>query len=166
MLTAYVFVHFDLNFYCKSSEISAAASELVQVVEARFQKGSADEFIRRHEIGIPGVAAISMKKARGVTSYWSAPLASFVPTVTPRQLQKILSKKSTLCRDYRKKCNEIWLVIVMDRFAASSYSLIPDEISESSFSHGFDQAFLFCYDRDDMQKPPYPLRDSAFSFRQ
>jgi hypothetical protein len=156
-LSGLVFVHFDLDFYRKTSEISATATELVNVAERRFQNGEADMFIRRYEIDIPGVAGVSINKLRGLKSYWKDPLASFVPTVTPQQLQHILDQKSPLSGEYKKKCDEIWLLIVMNRFQASSYAMIPAEISHHAYVHDFDSAFLFCYERNDEQKPPYRL---------
>jgi len=51
--------------------------------------------------------------------------------------------KNVLCADYRKKCDKIWLVIIMDRFKASSFSSIPDTTLEHSYTHNFDSAFLF-----------------------
>lgn len=162
-LQAYVFVHFDLNFFCRSSKISATATELVQLAERRFQNGEDDTFVRRHEIDIPGVAGLSIKRIKSLKSYWEAPLASFVPTVNPQQLQDILNQKNSLCGEYKKKCDEIWLLIVMDRFDAASYSLIPAEISHYAYAHDFDSAFLFCYERDDEQKPPYLLPNRVFT---
>ncbi len=158
-LVAYVFVHFDLNFNCKASEISIIASKLVEVAEGRFQIGQNDEYIRRHEIQIPGIAALSLKRTRGSTSIWRAPLGSFVPTMNPQQIQDILDQKNCRCDEYGKKCDEIWLVIVMDRFRASSFALIPEGVANSVYAHRFDSAFLFFYDYDATQKPPLLLKN-------
>ncbi len=158
LLNAYVFVHFDLNFCCKNSEIADMASKLVLIAEQKFQRSDSLEFIRPHEIEIAGIAGLSIQKTKG-SSFWKNPLASFVPTIRSQQLQTILDEKSALTGDYRKKCNKVWLVIVMDRFIASSYSLIPDEIDKIYYKHNFDSAFLFCYTRYDEQKPPYLLQN-------
>jgi hypothetical protein len=35
----------------------------------------------------------------------------------------------------------------MDRFRASSFSMIPEGIAERDYKHGFDSVFLFFYTR-------------------
>ncbi len=96
-------------------------------------------------------------------SYWNAPLASFVPTVNPQQIQDILNEKNSRCADYRKKCDEVWLLIVVDRFKASSFSMIPEGITEHDYTHEFDAAYLFFYDYPDKQTPPFPLKKSRLA---
>jgi hypothetical protein len=156
LLGAHVFVHFDLGFCCKTSEISETAYKLVQVVEQVDR--DKEKFIRRNEIEIAGVDGLSVTRTKGKTSYWRDPLASFVPTVDPQQIQDILDQKSARCTDYRKKCDKIWLLIIMDRFNAAQYSLITDEVTDYCYMHDFDSAFFFCRDYYDKQKPPYLLR--------
>ncbi|HTV39551.1 MAG TPA: hypothetical protein VMF08_03175 [Candidatus Sulfotelmatobacter sp.] len=156
---AYVFVHFDFNFYCVRSEVRTTAGKLVQLVGVALQASQKEIFLRRGEIEIKGVDAIFIKPIEGKNCIWRAPLASFVPTVTAEKIQSILSGKNARCDDYRSKCDEIWLIIVMDRFRASSFSLLPPLVMDHAYSHKFDSAFLFFYDFDADQKPPYLLQN-------
>lgn len=160
-LPAYVFVHFDLNFHCRAFELPSIASKLVELAEGRLQNGKNEEFVRRDEIQIPGIAAFSLKRAKGSTSIWRAPLANFVPTVSSQQIQHILNEKTNRSNEYRKICDEIWLIIVIDRFRASSFAQIPEGIAERGYTHGFDSAFLFFYDYDATQRAPFSLRNKA-----
>jgi hypothetical protein len=93
-------------------------------------------------------------------SYWNAPLASFVPKVNSQQIQNIFDGKNTRCDDYRKKCDKIWLIIVMDRFEPSSFSMIQEAILNHLYDRSFDSAFLFFYDYTNSQRPPFPLHKS------
>jgi hypothetical protein len=90
-------------------------------------------------------------------------LGSFVPTLNPQQIQEILDGKNSRCAAYRNKCDKIWLVIVMNRFSASSFAMIPDGIAEHEYAHKFDAAFFFFYDYDHQQKPPLLLEKSHFA---
>jgi hypothetical protein len=91
-------------------------------------------------------------------SYWNAPLGSFVPTMSPQQIQNVLDGKNALCNEYRKKCDKTWLVIVMNRFDPASFSLISEATLENEYSNSFDAAFLFFFDYPDSQKPPFLLQ--------
>jgi len=158
--SVFVGVHFDLKFYCQKTNIRPIAEKLVGIVEKSLPDLDKERLWRRDEIQIGGVDLLSVKKMRGIKrSHWSAPLASFVPTIDPQQIQSILDAKNTRCTNYRKKCNRIWLIIVMERFQASSHSVIPEGIEELGYCHTFDSAFLFFYDPGEAQMPPYLLQN-------
>lgn len=157
--SAFVAVHFDLNFHCRQSEIRSIAERLAQLAESSLSGAVEEKVWRIYEIQLNGISLLTVKKMALPKSYWSAPLASFVPTASPKQIQDILDKKSARCDAYKERCKIIWLVIVIDRFKASSFSIITNDVVEHSYKHGFDSAFLFFYDRDDLQKPPMLLRN-------
>jgi hypothetical protein len=154
-----VHVHFDYRFHCGQSEVHAFSERLAHLTECSVREHKLPCIWRCDEIRLNGVHLLEIRRTTKMpNSYWSAPWASFVPEVSPAQLQSILDKKSKLCAEYRKKCAEVWLVIVMNRFDPSSFSLIPQRIQDHPFAHGFESAFLFHYDRSDEQKPPVLLR--------
>ena len=136
-------IHFGLNFHCRKSEIQPIAKRLVELAEQSLSNPVSEKIWRRDAIQLSGIDLLSFKKWKAAKSYWFAPLASFVPTANSQQIQTILDEKNVLCAGYRKKCDKIWLVIVMDRFQASSFSLIPETALEHSYTHNFDSAFLF-----------------------
>ncbi|HLZ17632.1 MAG TPA: hypothetical protein VKQ08_11355 [Cyclobacteriaceae bacterium] len=153
-------VYFDLNFDCAKPKIDSVANRFVRLAKCWLSEQTDEKTWARDDIQINGVHSLRVKRLKMAKSYWRAPQASFVPELQPWQLQKILDEKSTYCEDYRKKCNKVWLIIVLDRFRASSFSLIPERIAEHPFSHNFDSAFLFFYDYSEVQKPPILLRKS------
>ncbi len=164
--SVFVSVHFDLNFHCRKSDIQPIAERLVELAELSLSgltEEKKEKIWRIYEIQLNGVLLLSVTKWKMEKSYWNAPLASFVPTVNSQQIQDILDEKNTRCADYRKKCDEVWLIIVMNRFSASSYSMIPEGIAERDYAHEFDSAFLFFYDYPDKQKPPLILKKSQIA---
>jgi hypothetical protein len=156
--SVYVNVHFDLNFHCRKSEVQPIAETLAELAEQSLSSPTDEKMWRIGDIQLKGIHLLFVKKMKLAKSYWSAPLASFVPTVNPQQIQDIFDEKNALCGDYRKKCDKIWLVIVMDRFEASSFSEIPETTLEHLYAHRFDSAFLFFYNYTHSQKPPFLLQ--------
>jgi len=154
----FVGVHFALNFHCRKSEIQPISEKLVNLAEKSLSNSAEEKIWRRDDIQLSGVDLLSVKKMNLAKSYWSAPLASFVPTTSSQQIQNILGGKSALCDEYRKKCDKTWLVIVMNRFDPASFSLISETTLENEYSHSFDSAFLFFYDYTHLQKSPFVLR--------
>jgi hypothetical protein len=154
----YVHVHFGLHFYCSEREVQTSAEKLVRVVEQQLSKTADEVFCRRDEIPLADIDLITVKKKLRGINLWTAPFGSFVPFVSPQRIQEMLDEKNSRCEKYRKKCDIIWLVIMMDRFQPSSFSMIPETISEHLYNHSFDSAFLFFYDYPDSQKPPIILQ--------
>ncbi len=155
----FVSVHFDLNFHCRKSDIQSIASRLVELAEQSSSNLVGEKIWRIFEIQLNGVLLLSVKRVKLAKSYWNAPLASFVPTVNPQQIQDILDEKNARCDGYRSKCAKIWLIIIMDRFEASSFSMIQETTLNHQYRHSFDAAFLFVYDYNDSQKPPFLLHN-------
>jgi len=154
----YVHVHFGLHFYCSEREVQASAEKIVRVVEQALSKTSDEVFCRRDEIPLAGIDLITVKKKLKGINIWTAPFGSFVPFVSLQRIQEMLDEKNSRCEKYREKCDFVWLVVVMDRFQPSSFSLIPDEVLESFYNYSFDSAFLFFYDYNHSQKPPFVLQ--------
>lgn len=157
-LPLFVHVHFNLHFHCSEREIQGFAEQIAEVVQQALAKPSSEILCRPYEIPVQGVDLIYIKKRTSGISLWTAPFASFVPSVCPQQIQDVLDGKNARCAKYRKKCDLIWLVLVMDRFKPSSFSMIPDTTLEAPYNHLFDSAFLFFYDYTHLQKPPFVLR--------
>jgi len=150
-------VHFDLNFHCRKSEIQPIAKRLVELAEQSSLDSTPERFWRRDDIQLNGIDLLSFKKWKA-ESYWDAPLGSFVPTISPEQIQNIFDEKNALCNEYRMKCDKTWLVIVMNRFDPASFSLISEATLENKYSHSFDAAFLYFFDYSDLQKSPFVLQ--------
>ncbi|HEY5346478.1 MAG TPA: hypothetical protein VIK62_09060 [Verrucomicrobiae bacterium] len=156
--SVYVTIQFDLNFYCGKSEVQRIAERFADLTEQSLSNLAEGKVWKIYDIQLKGVHSLSVEKREWQKSDWTAPLVSFLPTANPQQIQEILDEKNILCEVYRKKCNKIWLVIIMDRFKSSSFSLIPEMVSEHFYTHNFDSAFLFLYDHNHPRKPPILLK--------
>lgn len=149
-------VHFDFNFCCKMFDVRATAEKLAALVV--LLKNQSRTEARRDEIPIPGIALLRIIRPVKSASRWSSPFGSFVPPLTPTQIQCVLDRKNLLYAEYRKTCDRVWLVVAMDRFRASMFSLVPESAKQHIYSYQFDSAFLFLYNRLDEQQPPCLLR--------
>src|ERR1035441_1720281 len=88
--SVFVSVHFDLNFYCRKSEIKPIAKRLVELAEQSLSGLPEEKIWRSYEIQLNGVLMVAVSKWKVEKSHWNDPLASFVPTVNPQQIQDIL----------------------------------------------------------------------------
>lgn len=154
----FLHVHFNRNYYCRESKIQVVANNIAQLAERSLSRQSSEIVWRPHEIPLQGIDLITVKKRNAGINHWSAPFGSFVPSISPQQIQDVLDDKNVRQTEYRKKCDLTWLVIVMSRFDPSSFSLIPEAALEHLYTHNFDSAFLFFYDYTASQKPPFLLR--------
>jgi len=152
----HVHVFFDFNFHCSQREIHTYATRLAHLAERSAQENKDNWW--RDEVQLNGVHSMDVKRTTLAKSFWSAPLGSFVPEVSCPQLQTILDKKNALCADYRKKCDEVWLVIAIDRLQPASFARIPEGIQDHPFAHDFDSAFLFFRDYDGDKTAPILMR--------
>ncbi len=69
--------------------------------------------------------------------------AVMVPGCAPKEIQARVDAKNKLCDVYRKKCQEIWLLIVVDGFSLSTLIDLPDETLNHTYESQFDRIFLF-----------------------
>lgn len=145
--SVWVTIHFAQDFSCRVSEIKRIASQLADLVEPLQIDVSNQIAFELNEVEISNVISITARKVMLSKSLWTAPSARFLPELDFSYIQKILDKKSSLCEVYRKHCDEIWLMIVMDRFDPSSFATIAENVQTDSLTHAFDFAFLFvhCY---------------------
>jgi hypothetical protein len=160
---AWVTIHFDFNFNRGKNDIQKTADAIFNLVAAKLPREDERlDILPWASEGVfpPGIHLISVKRYKTPISNWSGPHGSFVPKAEPSQIQKILSSKSPRVEIYRKKCDKIWLIIVIDRLSASLFSSIPEMTLQHLYAHSFDLAFLFFNDFDSSQKPPFLLQKS------
>lgn len=75
-------------------------------------------------------------------SNWSASRATWPPDLAPEEIQKILNKKNSLCREYRTRCDEIWLLIEIDGFQLASMVLSHESVVHHRYISQFDRVFI------------------------
>lgn len=74
----------------------------------------------------------------------------FVSTLTPERLQEEIDKKASRISAYKKRAEEIWLLIVADRTRSSQkFSVMPD-FPLDSISSPFAKTFYYGYVSDEV----------------
>jgi hypothetical protein len=74
---------------------------------------------------------------------WGVGRGGVVPDLPSDSIRKsILDKESKIAR-YLDKCSRVWLLIVEDGFAPSSYFDISEEVKKETYKSKFDRIFLF-----------------------
>lgn len=68
---------------------------------------------------------------------------TFVPTLNVEGVQAQLDNKNPKCSNYRRSCDEAWLVVVIDGWRTSSTTDIGNDVRSARFDSEFDRAFLF-----------------------
>jgi hypothetical protein len=72
-------------------------------------------------------------------------LAGFMPELTEAEIRAVVSEKETRISSYQESCSEVWLLIVVDGGAPSSFFDIPNSIADIKLSTAFDRVFIFEY---------------------
>lgn len=77
--------------------------------------------------------------------YVHAPFAAFLPDLTRDVLQEAIAKKDSRCEEYRKKCSEVWLVLVHDQPDLATHFSPRHSGMDHPFELGFDRLWLLDY---------------------
>jgi hypothetical protein len=76
-------------------------------------------------------------------AHWTVVKAGLVATLTPEYLQAEIDKKAKKINIYRKKAEEIWLLIVADPTQLSQKFYIPTDFPIGSVSSHFTKTFYY-----------------------
>jgi hypothetical protein len=75
---------------------------------------------------------------------WAVPMSVMIPDITPDIVTGIIRRKEgERIKIYRKSCDEIWLLVVIDGHTPSGSWEIPRETIETEFVTQFDRVVLF-----------------------
>jgi hypothetical protein len=92
------------------------------------------------------IASLSVYRRDNIlNNFWSSLRGSFVPTLTPTELRKIVQSKEAKVSRYRQGCQEVWLLIVANGFEPSTHCKLAPEVEDHQFHTEFDRAFFFHY---------------------
>jgi hypothetical protein len=67
----------------------------------------------------------------------------WVKTLGANELKNEIFKKEALITEYRKKCDEIWLLMVVDEFDPASIFSVSEDAKNFIYETAFDKIFLF-----------------------
>lgn len=74
---------------------------------------------------------------------WGVGRGGAVPELASDSIIAKIQAKESKIDKYLGKCSKIWLLIVEDGFAPSSYFVISDEVKKQIYKSSFDRIFLF-----------------------
>lgn len=74
---------------------------------------------------------------------WGVGRGGVVPDLPSDSIRKSIQDKESKIGRYLDKCSRIWLLLVEDGFAPSSYFDISEEVKKDPYESKFDRIFLF-----------------------
>jgi hypothetical protein len=143
-----VYAHWNPNLEnaLKKTDITRVAEEIAKLVLERLpsdpsERGTIDPWAEPDDLVIdPYITLLSFQHSP--VARWSSGNAGFMGTNTS-DIQWIISGKDKKIYTYRKKCQEVWLVIVADGSYLSSIPVLDGVIAAHQYQSTFDRV-LFC----------------------
>jgi hypothetical protein len=147
----HVNVHFnDQHVLCKGCKgnIESSAKELASLILDNMPEHGKPVGLQETEDNWEQwpatLSRVSIERSDGLTKTTCCPAdAGFVPKLEPGLVQSVIDKKDLRCSDYRRRCEELWLLVVAGGFACSSWFTVDPDIITHAFVASFDRVFLF-----------------------
>jgi hypothetical protein len=143
----HVSVHFNYRHTLLKADMVPIAEKIVKVVSRNVPSAGnsfREEYNWFNRDYFPEkVHAINSWHFDSMTeSFFSAPSAVFVPPLKKEHINEVLTRKEKKYQQYRKRCNQIWLLINADGSQLSTaYDFDPALLNER-FTTSFDRVFL------------------------
>jgi len=77
------------------------------------------------------------------THHWYSPRFAFVSEPSIQQIEARIAEKNAKCDGYRSACKYLWLLIVTEGTAPSSWVQLSESIRTYKYRSAFDQVFFF-----------------------
>jgi len=91
----------------------------------------------------PGVNSVDIDRMFDYEFHlWQSPRYEFVPDIHSDEIQSVIDLKSKKFSKYNGPCDEIWLLIVAEGFAPSSFGRPTDELKAHKYQGRFQRAFF------------------------
>jgi hypothetical protein len=87
----------------------------------------------------------SVRVARSSTasnSFWTTTRAGDVGECLPQAVEAALREKERRLNTYRRRANEVWLILGISEDAPSSFVDVPQATTRQTYESGFDRVFL------------------------
>ena len=142
----HVTVHFNPNYRLRKRDVGTVPTSIMNLVLDAMQTDGKCE-IKEDEGNwetFPQAIAYVHPYRHCVLkqSTWCPISAEFVPALPAEQLQRAIDKKNLRCATYKRRCSEIWLLLVAEGSGLSSMFGIPPELRSHRFCTSFDKVLL------------------------
>jgi hypothetical protein len=144
----HVSVHMNTNFEIAKAEVEPLALAICDLVARNLPevgRSSREEFDWINREYFPEeLAEISVHQLAGIArTFFSCPDVTWVPTLKAADIARALAGKESKYEAYRRRCQEVWLLIISDSDSMSTwFEHDSDQLSEPIKSR-FDRIFLF-----------------------
>lgn len=140
-------VIWNLGASISKRERSQLANSLVNAVERNVPCVDTQREIEQDEYNslLPSTVDILRIERWSVhrTHHWFSPRFDFPAVSSVEEIQNRISKKNTLFLNYAGVCASLWLLIVAEGIAPSSWSELPENARVHSYETTFDRVFFF-----------------------
>lgn len=143
----HVSIHFSNNHTFQKNIVEQLATRISKLVEqnlpemnSKYEEGY--EWVNRDYFPeeINRIAVYRFPEIK--RAFFSAPDAGFIPDLSPRDIVRVLDNKNKKYAFYRKRCNELWLVVNINGSQLSSTFDIPEEAITERYRTPFERVFL------------------------
>ena len=138
----------------KKQSIDTIAAELVHFVKKRIpEQNSYKEVKRTSKIDDPlskVVYSVTILRFETLTrsSWIPIGISGAIGILPPEFVQQRIDKKNPRVQDYKQKCDEIWLVIVVYGLLPSSFFEVSGKVISETYSSNFDRTYLFDFQKN------------------
>ena len=150
--SCHVSVHFRSE-QLKKKDADRVAADVFDVVSSNFPEANESTRIPPNswtECRLPdSIHAVSVYRLDNMPEpFYAAPQSGWIPSLdSERDVQRVLSSKNKKVDEYRKKCDEIWLVINVGFGTISGEFDVPSDVTEHTFESPFDRVYLLSQSR-------------------
>jgi hypothetical protein len=129
--------------------VDELAGELATVVAAHLPAGPSGS-AEVEQTGLPGsplpdeVNTLHIYRIPEMDeNEWNSLRAGYIPKIASGEIQRLIDKKERRVSEYRKACPVLWLVIVAEGLAPSSFGDLERAVRETRYRSSFDKVFFF-----------------------
>lgn len=141
----YVGVYFSQRDVLRKSDIQPLAKSIAESVLRAPYPTSMNEPVELRFGAVPdGVWGIQIHPSGdGTDKLWHEDAGGWVADITPTHVSEVISAKSRMAAEAKRKCVELWLVIVHDEFSKSAPAAITAEALAAEYHGPFDRVIWF-----------------------
>lgn len=153
-----VWPHFTTNARLGVGNVDNLAEELAEIVEHNLpEKNSSVELKQSWSSSDPlprQFSAIQILRYGDGQPPWFPPMVGAEPEVPTSYIQKRVQDKNAKVAEYRGRCDEVWLLMVIDGSRPSTFLDVAGGALSSVYESRFDRTYLFGF----QQKQVHELR--------
>ncbi len=83
----------------------------------------------------------------GMRPTWGLRRAGWIPKIDGQSIQKSISEKSSKIIEYKRKCNELWLVISVEGSQPSSFLSVEGRALGLDYITSFDRVYVLDFQK-------------------